>query len=183
VQGEDAEVQAREFRVGQHRAQRRRGSFGGMRGAPRHVRHQPIDDGDAAQREHAGQHEQAAHADPLVQAAGAATRDSAKVKPIDAADQRHRPWSAAEARVRSAMPARPPPRRSRRCPGSHASGDRPSQTSVAVRGHEAAQREDHEPEARSWACVPTGWPTIRIRGARTHNLKNVDLDIPRDRWS
>src|SRR5690606_9622793 len=29
--------------------------------------------------------------------------------------------------------------------------------------------------------IPMAMDTIRIRGARTHNLKNVDLDLPRDK--
>src|SRR4029077_5497193 len=28
---------------------------------------------------------------------------------------------------------------------------------------------------------PTGSNTVRIRGARVHNLQNVDVDVPRDR--
>ena len=46
--------------------------------------------------------------------------------------------------------------------------------------HDAPEeRPEHEPEARE--PYPAAVDYIRVRGARTHNLKNISLDLPRNR--
>jgi len=59
-------------------------------------------------------------------------------------------------------------------------------------GRDALSRYSHELPARTaapletdpehdWRKHPHAMNEIRIRGARTHNLRNIDLDLPRDR--
>src|SRR3546814_11216224 len=55
----------------------------------------------------------------------------------------------------------------------------PNRGLVTLSGSAAIRRRPPPPFPRS--PPPMAMDTIRIRGARTHNLKHIDLDRPRDR--
>ena len=54
-----------------------------------------------------------------------------------------------------------------------------SSTSVSSNGHQSPALDDSLAEAGKLSAIAQN--TIRVRGARQHNLKNVDLELPRDR--
>jgi excinuclease ABC subunit A len=63
-----------------------------------------------------------------------------------------------------------------------------SHTGVALAAYRASVERPSEPAARerlpaSYRAAPANGNAIRIRNAREHNLKNVDVAIPRDRFT
>src|SRR5262249_38751894 len=75
-------------------------------------------------------------------------------------------------------------------PSHRGNGPKPSHTAIAVApildghaGRPAKRSKSTSSERRAKSPAVFGEQTIRVRGARQHNLKGVDIDIPRDQMT